>query len=132
MVAENKIDLNGTINQYLGKYTSEKWEKVTIHHLLSHSSGIPSLLQSGQGLDHVFPKEEAVTLERLISYFKDLKLKHKPGKKYRYNKEKQLPTSSIAFPIENGWLLDGFSYGEPDAVLISKEEKALEFKLLFP
>lgn len=38
---ENKIDLNAPINQYLPKeYQSDKWEHVTVHHLLSHTGGI--------------------------------------------------------------------------------------------
>ncbi len=37
-----KVDLHISINEYLPKeYQSEYWKKVTLHHLLSHTSGIP-------------------------------------------------------------------------------------------
>lgn len=37
-----KLDLHISINEYLPKeYQSEYWKKVTLHHLLSHTSGIP-------------------------------------------------------------------------------------------
>ena len=85
LVHQGKIDLQSPINAYLGPYASERWRKVTVHHLLSHTSGIPSLLQSGQGLDDVFPEEEAIERSALIGYFQDLKLMSKPGKRYRYN-----------------------------------------------
>ena len=85
LVAEGKIDLNTPINEYLGNYASKRWRKVTVHHLLSHTSGIPSLMQFGQGLDHVFPEEEAISLSALIAHFQELKLLNKPGKRYRYN-----------------------------------------------
>jgi len=82
---QNKIKLEEPINSYLGEFASDNWENVTVHHLLSHQSGIPSILQSGQGLDDYWPKETPVTWEKQISYFKDLKLIDKPGKEYRYN-----------------------------------------------
>lgn len=85
LVVDGEINLDETINQYLGIYASEKWEKVTVHHLLTHTSGIPSLMQFGQGLDDVFPEETAIPLAKLIGHFKHLKLLNKPGKKYQYN-----------------------------------------------
>ena len=41
LVEKGLVDLNGPINNYLPhKYRSPKWNSVTIHHLLSHTSGI--------------------------------------------------------------------------------------------
>lgn len=106
LVQEGKIDLRLSINNYLGKYASKHWRKVTVHHLLSHSSGIPSLLQSEQGLDDVFPEERAISMKELISYFKDLKLLSKPGKKYSYNNSGYV---LLAAMIEE---VSGQSYGD--------------------
>lgn len=42
LVDKGQIELKASINSYLPqKYRSPKWDLVTIHHLLSHSSGIP-------------------------------------------------------------------------------------------
>lgn len=42
LVEKGLIKLHGPINDYLPKtYRSNKWNSVTVHHLLSHSSGIP-------------------------------------------------------------------------------------------
>ncbi|MEL6833983.1 MAG: serine hydrolase domain-containing protein [Bacteroidota bacterium] len=85
LVAEGKVELHAPINSYLSNYASKRWRNVTVHHLLSHTSGIPSLLQFGHGLDHVFPEEDAISLPQLVAYFRDLKLLNRPGKKYSYN-----------------------------------------------
>lgn len=82
---EKKIDLHAPINTYVGKWTSKRWKKVTIHHLLTHSSGIPSLFQSGQGLDDLWPSEQPISIDGLIEIFHGKKLLFRPGKKYRYS-----------------------------------------------
>ncbi|GAB5553439.1 MAG: hypothetical protein Sapg2KO_30300 [Saprospiraceae bacterium] len=105
LVEAGKVNLNTAINEYLGPYASKNWKKVTVHHLLTHTSGIPSLLQSGQGLDHVFPEERVIELAELISFFQDLKLRSKPGRKYSYNNSGYVLLAAI---IEQ---VSGQSYG---------------------
>ncbi|MFT7287874.1 MAG: CubicO group peptidase (beta-lactamase class C family) [Halieaceae bacterium] len=42
LAERNKIDLEAPINRYLpDRYQSAKWDGISVHHLLSHSSGIP-------------------------------------------------------------------------------------------
>lgn len=82
---EGKLELHKPINTYLGEFASDRWKDVTVHHLLSHQSGIPSILQSGQGLDHYWPKETAISVAEQMTYFKDLKLIDSPGEEYMYN-----------------------------------------------
>ncbi len=85
LVAQNKISLQSPINQYLGRFQNPLWKEVTIHHLLTHTSGIPSLFQSGQGLEMIMPDTTAVSLTDLITYFKDAELLFDPGDEYRYS-----------------------------------------------
>lgn len=106
LVEDGKVDLHTPINSYLGTYSSKHWQKITVHHLLSHTSGIPSLLQSGQGLDHVFPEEEAIDLAKLIGYFRELDVLSKAGKKYQYNNSGYVLLAAI---IET---VSGQPYGE--------------------
>ena len=47
LVEEGKIKLNGKITDYLPDYRKDTGEKVTIHQLLNHTSGIP-LYESSQ------------------------------------------------------------------------------------
>jgi len=106
LVQNNQLDLHSPINTYLGKYASKRWKKVTVHHLLTHTSGIPSLLQSGHGLDDVFPEKRVVSLAELIGYFKELKLLSNPGKKYSYNNSGYVLLAAI---IEE---VSGETYGD--------------------
>lgn len=106
LVQEGSIDLQVPINAYLGNYQSDRWKKVTVHHLLSHTSGIPSLMQFGHGLDDVFPEETPIALSDLIDHFKGLKLMSKPGKKYSYNNSGYVLLAAI---IET---MSGMPYGE--------------------
>lgn len=85
LVEEGKVGLETPINRYLDEYASKKWKKVTVHHLLTHTSGIPSLYQSGQGLEELMPQPYNIEMADLIAYFHDKKLLAKPGKKYRYS-----------------------------------------------
>lgn len=40
LVAENKLDLHKPITTYLNNYPKEQGDKITLHHLLTHSSGL--------------------------------------------------------------------------------------------
>ncbi|WP_421801321.1 serine hydrolase domain-containing protein [Flagellimonas sp.] len=82
---EGKLKLHESINTYLGEFASKRWDRVTVHHLLSHQSGIPSILQSGQGLDHYWPQETPISWKDQLDYFKDLKLNNAPGEEYSYS-----------------------------------------------
>src|SRR6185503_16536500 len=42
LVEQGKIKLDGKLSDYLPDYRKDVGEKVTIHHLLTHTSGIPS------------------------------------------------------------------------------------------
>jgi CubicO group peptidase (beta-lactamase class C family) len=43
LVEKEKIDLKHTIRTYLPTYLGEVGDKVTIHHLLNHTSGIANI-----------------------------------------------------------------------------------------
>ncbi|MCR9250455.1 MAG: beta-lactamase family protein [bacterium] len=98
---DEKLSLNEPINTYLKELASKKWDDVTIHHLLSHTSGIPSLFQSGQGLDDILPDSTAVEIDELIYMFKDHKLRFKPGSEYSYSNSGYILLAKIIENISN-------------------------------
>jgi CubicO group peptidase (beta-lactamase class C family) len=83
---ENRLGVHDPIVKHLPDYPQPQGEKVTIHHLLTHSSGIPSLGRRGDGLESV-DKELArpVTIEDVIAYSQNLPLLIEPGSAYRYS-----------------------------------------------
>jgi len=74
------LNVNDTVSKYLPDYP--KGDQFTIHHLLTHTSGIPELLS--------FPEfRQRITLpatpEQIIAHFKDKPFDFPPGDRYRYS-----------------------------------------------
>ena len=60
----------------------DTWKPVTVHHLLTHTSGIPSYTNSPAYMRTMMvPK----TNEEMISSFRDLALEFAPGEQFKYN-----------------------------------------------
>lgn len=81
LAAEGKLDLHKPISTYLPNYPSDKAEVISIHHLLTHSSGIPDYVR--------FPNYTELEKERyrpndVVALFKDLDLEFEPGKIHNY------------------------------------------------
>ncbi|MET2984168.1 serine hydrolase domain-containing protein [Aureibaculum conchae] len=81
LVAENKLDLHKPISTYLSDYPKENGDKITIHHLLTHTSGIPNSYESTK------PKAfrpDNYKLKELVQEFSALPLEFTPGEKFSY------------------------------------------------
>ena len=78
---QGKVKLEDSICVYL-EPCPETWKPVTIHHLLTHTSGIPTYT----GLAD-WRKVNMVphTIDQMIGFFRNLPLEWKPGEKYAYN-----------------------------------------------
>lgn len=75
LVAENKLDLNEPISTYLPDYPKNIGSKVTIHQLLTHTSGIPNANS----------KEKAFRPYDMVSQFKNEPLLFNPGDRFDYS-----------------------------------------------
>lgn len=83
LVEEGKLKLNIPITSYLPDYPKENGDKITIHHLLTHSSGIPNYTDSP-----IFMKEKSrdhYEPEAFIKTFSNLPLEFNPGQKFDYS-----------------------------------------------
>ena len=76
-----KLKLDDPVSKYY-KDAPKAWEKITLYHLLSHTSGLPEL----KGLDE-FTKglAQPYTPTELIATFRDKPLDFPPGAKRAYN-----------------------------------------------
>lgn len=63
----------------------EAWQPVTIHHLLSHTGGVPNLTNLSAFPDYLRTKRDPTTVEALIGRFRDRPLDFKPGEKWNYS-----------------------------------------------
>lgn len=83
MLAEQgKLSLKDPITKYLPDYPTHG-HTITIHHLLTHTSGIANSTTLHPWDAHVRKKD--FTPEELINYFKNEPMRSAPGEQYRYN-----------------------------------------------
>jgi CubicO group peptidase (beta-lactamase class C family) len=83
LVEKENIDLEGKLSDYLPYYRKDTGEKVTIHHLLTHTSGIPSYT----GLPNFFEdiSRNPYPVDEFIKTYCSGDLEFDPGSKYVYN-----------------------------------------------
>ncbi|MBD2753469.1 serine hydrolase [Spirosoma validum] len=83
LVEQGKLKLDGKITDYLPDYPKATGSKITIHHLLTHTSGIPSYTS--------FPKffetmsRDPYTPDAFVKKFSDLPLEFEPGSRFSYD-----------------------------------------------
>jgi CubicO group peptidase (beta-lactamase class C family) len=77
---KGKLNVNDKLSKFIADYPGG--DKITVHHLLTHTSGIPdvtslSLYDTIMGRPH--------TLEQMISYTKHKAMEFEPGAKFKYS-----------------------------------------------
>ena len=85
-----RLDLHKTIKAYLPDYAGEAGDKVTVHQLLNHTSGMANIdrnLTSAEsavrnGIPHY---QTPLTTDRLLATYCSDKLVNQPGKVFDYN-----------------------------------------------
>jgi len=82
LAEEGKLSLNDDITKYIKDFPTHG-NKITIEHLLTHTSGIKSYTGMKEWDGEVRKKD--FTPEEMINYFKDQPMDFKPDEKYRYN-----------------------------------------------
>jgi len=82
LAEQGKLSIDDPISKYYDKAPAA-WSKVTLKHLLSHRSGIPSYTdQPGFMVNKVMID---LTPDQLIELTRDLPLQFEPGSSYRYD-----------------------------------------------
>lgn len=84
LVEKGKLNLSDNINQHLPNYgNTADANRITIEHLLTHSSGIPDIF-SMENIDEI-DESQIDTWRDYFVYFEQEKLEFKPGKKFSYS-----------------------------------------------
>lgn len=83
LVEQGKIKLDGKISDYLPDYRKDIGEKVTIHHLLTHTSGIPSYTSQPGFFQNV--SRNPYKVADFVKQYASGNLEFEPGTKYSYN-----------------------------------------------
>lgn len=80
LVEQRKIHLDDPITKFLPEYPAAG-RKVTIHHLLNHTSGIPTFAGMAKAREK---RRLDLTHEQVLAFFKDEPLEFAPGGKLRF------------------------------------------------
>ena len=83
LVQEGKIKLEGKLTDYLPDYRKDTGDRITIHQLLNHTSGIPSYT----GLPNFFQdiSRNPYSVSDFVKKFTSGDLEFDPGTKWNYN-----------------------------------------------
>jgi len=101
LVEKGMLSINEPLIKFIPDYPNG--EKITIHHLLTHTSGIPNVNNFPEySQNSRFPQ----TLQSLVSMFKERPLQFEPGAKYSYSNSNY---NLLAYIIEK---VSGESYGD--------------------
>lgn len=99
LVEKKVVKLDDSINSYLPpQYRSPKWDAVTVHHLLSHTSGIPDYAVTRDYYQVVEGFVSASTVDGMVKEAMGKDLQFVPGSKYSYT---NLGYTLLGIVIEN-------------------------------
>jgi CubicO group peptidase (beta-lactamase class C family) len=83
LVEEGLLELNAPMSRYLPDYPKAQADKVSIHHLLTHTSGIPSYTNMPEFTQQMM--RTRYERDAFLKIFSELPLEYEPGELYRYN-----------------------------------------------
>lgn len=77
-----KLNVHDPLAEHLPYYPGPAAEKITIHHLLTHTAGLPNYTDVPEILDQ---RTEAIAPTELMEYFMHQPLLFEPGEKFHYS-----------------------------------------------
>lgn len=83
LVEQGKVKLDGKISDYLPNYRKDVGQKVTVHQLLNHTSGIPSYTSQAGFMKDV--SRNPYTVDDFVTKYASNDLVFEPGSKFVYN-----------------------------------------------
>ncbi len=79
LVERGKVSLDDPVSRYLPEFTGEERNKVTVRHLLAHTSGLPDMLPENTEL-----RRANVPLSEFVKHTFKTPLLYAPGTNFRY------------------------------------------------
>lgn len=83
LVAEGKLDLQAPISKYLPNYSNVNGDKITIHQLLTHTSGTPNYTSFPNFFKDL--SRNPYTPTEMLAMFADLPLEFTPSERFAYS-----------------------------------------------
>lgn len=83
LVEQGKVKLDVPISTYLPDYPKKNGDVITLHHLLTHSSGTPNMTSFPGFAKNI--SRNSYTPVQLVNLFADSTLQFKPGERFEYS-----------------------------------------------
>ncbi|MEP6735993.1 MAG: serine hydrolase [Chryseolinea sp.] len=83
LVEQGKLKLDVPISTYLPDYPKKNGGVITVHHLLTHSSGTPNMTDFPGFMNNI--SHNSYSPAKLVELFADSTLRFEPGKKFEYS-----------------------------------------------
>jgi len=83
LVDQGKLSFHNPIGKFFPSYPGEAREKITLHHLLTHSAGLPGFLDPKEQAD--FRRLGLRTVAQWVSYIGSKPLAFAPGQGFQYS-----------------------------------------------
>ncbi|MDR2921506.1 MAG: beta-lactamase family protein [Tannerella sp.] len=83
LVESNRLNLNTPISQYLPYYRKDIGDSITIHHLLTHTGGLPEYTERDNFFSDI--SKRSYSHKEFIQKFCSDNLLYSPGTKYKYS-----------------------------------------------
>jgi CubicO group peptidase (beta-lactamase class C family) len=83
LVEQGKLKLDVPISAYLPDYPKKNGDVITIHHLMTHTSGIPNMTSFPGFLKDI--SRNSYSPVQLVNLFADSTLQFKPGERFEYS-----------------------------------------------
>lgn len=104
LAEEGAVNLDGTLAEHLPSFSSDTAERITLHHLLTHTSGLPDYILEIPGYMEYEPP--SITADSAMAFVADVPLEFEPGEGYAYSNTGYV---LLAMIIERA---TGTAYGE--------------------
>jgi CubicO group peptidase (beta-lactamase class C family) len=92
LAQEGKLDLHTPIINYLPDFRKETGNQITIHHLLSHTSGLPNYTSTPNFREVI---RQHLTIQELVDKYAAEELEFEPGSKFAYSNTGYLVLGAI-------------------------------------
>jgi|TARA_R110000737_G_scaffold347664_1_gene379675 CubicO group peptidase (beta-lactamase class C family) len=83
LVVDGKLELEATVSKYLPDYSKSNGELITLHHLLTHSSGIPNYTSFSNFFNET--SRDPFSPSEFLKLFADSTLEFTPGSTFAYS-----------------------------------------------
>ena len=83
LVEDGRLALDGHVSDYLPDYPAETGRRLTIHHLLSHTGGVPNYTALPGFMDG--PARDPFATDSFLTVFSGLPLEFEPGAQFAYS-----------------------------------------------